>query len=64
MPGFDRSGPMGNGPMTGGARGLCGSAAARERASADGESGFSGVAWDAGEASGAGAAEDFAGAPE
>ena len=23
MPGFDRSGPMGAGPMTGGARGLC-----------------------------------------
>lgn len=23
MPGLDRSGPMGNGPMTGGARGLC-----------------------------------------
>lgn len=25
MPGFDRSGPMGNGPMSGGARGGCGS---------------------------------------
>lgn len=25
MPGFDRSGPIGNGPMSGGARGLCGS---------------------------------------
>jgi hypothetical protein len=24
MPGFDRSGPMGAGPMTGGRRGLCG----------------------------------------
>ena len=24
MPGFDRSGPMGAGPMTGGGRGLCG----------------------------------------
>lgn len=27
MPGFDRSGPMGAGPMTGGRRGPCGSAA-------------------------------------
>jgi hypothetical protein len=26
MPGFDRSGPMGAGPMTGGRRGLCGRA--------------------------------------
>lgn len=26
MPGFDRSGPMGSGPMTGGRRGLCGNA--------------------------------------
>jgi len=26
MPGFDRTGPMGAGPMTGGARGLCNSA--------------------------------------
>ncbi len=25
MPGFDRSGPIGNGPMSGGARGFCGS---------------------------------------
>ena len=25
MPGFDRSGPMGGGPMTGGARGYCNS---------------------------------------
>lgn len=25
MPGFDRSGPLGNGPMSGGARGFCGS---------------------------------------
>ncbi|PID39466.1 MAG: hypothetical protein CR984_06845 [Proteobacteria bacterium] len=24
MPGFDRSGPVGGGPMTGGGRGLCG----------------------------------------
>ncbi len=23
MPGFDQTGPQGNGPMTGGARGLC-----------------------------------------
>jgi len=28
MPGFDQSGPMGAGPMTGGARGRCGSLAA------------------------------------
>jgi len=28
MPGFDQSGPMGAGPMTGGARGRCGSRAA------------------------------------
>ena len=28
MPGFDRSGPLGAGPMTGGARGLCNSATA------------------------------------
>ena len=28
MPGFDRSGPMGAGPMTGGARGRCNPAAA------------------------------------
>ncbi len=26
MPGLDRSGPMGSGPMTGGRRGLCGNA--------------------------------------
>ena len=26
MPGFDRSGPMGAGPLTGGGRGLCGNA--------------------------------------
>ncbi len=25
MPGFDRTGPIGTGPMTGGRRGLCGS---------------------------------------
>ena len=29
MPGFDRSGPMGAGPMTGGARGRCNPATAR-----------------------------------
>jgi Family of unknown function (DUF5320) len=28
MPGFDRTGPMGSGPMTGGARGRCNPAAA------------------------------------
>ena len=27
MPGFDRSGPMGTGPMTGGRRGICGNRA-------------------------------------
>ena len=30
MPGFDRSGPMGAGPMTGGRRGLCNPATARD----------------------------------
>ncbi|MGD9086450.1 MAG: DUF5320 domain-containing protein [Desulfobacterales bacterium] len=30
MPGFDRSGPMGAGPMTGGRRGLCNSATAQD----------------------------------
>ena len=29
MPGFNRSGPMGTGPMTGGRRGLCGGAYGR-----------------------------------
>ena len=29
MPGFDRSGPMGAGPMTGGRRGMCGGAYGR-----------------------------------
>ena len=29
MPGFDRTGPMGAGPMTGGHRGLCGGAYGR-----------------------------------
>ena len=29
MPGFDRSGPMGAGPLTGGRRGMCGSAYTR-----------------------------------
>ena len=28
MPGFDRTGPMGAGPMTGGGRGVCGTAGA------------------------------------
>ena len=30
MPGFDRSGPMGAGPMTGGSRGLCSPATVRD----------------------------------
>ncbi len=30
MPGFDRSGPIGAGPMTGGRRGLCNSATAAD----------------------------------
>lgn len=30
MPGFDRRGPMGAGPMTGGRRGLCNPATARD----------------------------------
>lgn len=30
MPGLDRTGPMGTGPMTGGARGRCGSKAASD----------------------------------
>jgi hypothetical protein len=29
MPGFDRTGPLGMGPMTGGGRGLCGSRSGR-----------------------------------
>ena len=37
MPGFDRTGPMGAGPMTGGARGLC------NPATAAGARAFSGV---------------------
>jgi len=40
MPGFDRSGPMGNGPMTGGMRGYCNPAAAGYRASFYGSPGF------------------------
>ncbi|MFZ2631981.1 MAG: DUF5320 domain-containing protein [Desulfosalsimonadaceae bacterium] len=40
MPGFDRSGPMGNGPMTGGMRGYCNPAAAGYRASFPGSQGF------------------------
>jgi len=31
MPGFDGSGPMGTGPMTGGARGFCNPATGRSR---------------------------------
>jgi hypothetical protein len=31
MPGFDGSGPIGNGPMTGGARGVCRSNTHRQR---------------------------------
>ncbi|MGM0401561.1 MAG: DUF5320 domain-containing protein [Chloroflexota bacterium] len=31
MPGFDRTGPTGQGPMTGGARGLCNPSAATNR---------------------------------
>ncbi len=34
MPGFDRTGPMGMGAMTGGARGLCNSGRARQTGSA------------------------------
>ncbi|MFP3897440.1 MAG: DUF5320 domain-containing protein [Anaerolineales bacterium] len=34
MPGFDRTGPAGQGPMTGGARGLCNPSAAAYRPSA------------------------------
>ena len=36
MPGFDRTGPMGAGSMTGGARGLCNPATAGMRAEAGG----------------------------
>lgn len=39
MPGFDRSGPLGNGPMTGRARGLCG-AADRRQVTTEGDRGF------------------------
>ena len=43
MPGFDRTGPMGIGPMTGGRRGLCNPAAARSaRAFIGGYSYFAG----------------------
>jgi hypothetical protein len=38
MPGFDRSGPMGNGPMSGGAQGFCGSST-NQRGSAGDERG-------------------------
>ena len=37
MPGFDRTGPMGDGPMTGGARGRCNPAAASNVSPAYGE---------------------------
>jgi hypothetical protein len=36
MPGYDRSGPMGNGPMTGGMRGFCNPAATANRFSSFG----------------------------
>ena len=36
MPGFDRSGPFGQGAMTGGARGYCNAASTGYRASASG----------------------------
>lgn len=35
MPGFDRTGPMGAGPMTGGRRGPCGGAYGRPAATGD-----------------------------
>ena len=40
MPGFDRSGPMGAGPMTGGRRGLCNPANTGYDAQFGGMSGF------------------------
>jgi hypothetical protein len=40
MPGFDRSGPMGAGPMTGGRRGLCNPANTAYDARFGGMSGF------------------------
>jgi len=40
MPGFDRSGPMGVGPMTGGRRGLCNPANTEYDAQIDGMFGF------------------------
>ncbi|MBW2490075.1 MAG: DUF5320 domain-containing protein [Deltaproteobacteria bacterium] len=40
MPGFDRSGPMGAGPMTGGRRGLCNPAYAGYDSRFDGMFGF------------------------
>jgi hypothetical protein len=36
MPGFDRRGPMGTGPMTGGRRGLCGGVYGRPNAVGEG----------------------------
>ena len=40
MPGFNRSGPLGEGPMTGGARGYCNPAATGYRSSFGGTPGF------------------------
>ena len=40
MPGLDRRGPMGAGPMTGGRRGLCGSAASPYAIPASGGMGY------------------------
>ncbi len=40
MPGFDRTGPMGAGPLTGGRRGLCNAAARRGRGRVSGGYGF------------------------
>jgi len=40
MPGFDRTGPSGAGPMTGGARGFCNPVATGYRSSFSGGAGF------------------------
>ncbi len=40
MPGLDRSGPMGSGPMTGGRRGLCGQAGSGYNAPVRGGMGY------------------------
>lgn len=42
MPGFDRSGPMGAGPMTGGRRGLCNPATAASARASIGDYGYGG----------------------